>query len=98
MSALIIDPSAVAAEFRAALEKEIAALPTPLRLLGLISGNHAPAHTYAEYTRRGCEEVGVQFELKHVARLEAEAAIAEANRDPDVHGILIYYPIFGTEQ
>jgi 5,10-methylene-tetrahydrofolate dehydrogenase/methenyl tetrahydrofolate cyclohydrolase len=98
MSAIIVDPSAVAAEFRTALRQEIAALPTPLRLLGLISGNHAPAHTYAEYTRRGCEEVGVAFELKNVARLEAEAAVAEANRDPRVHGILIYYPIFDTEQ
>jgi methylenetetrahydrofolate dehydrogenase (NADP+) / methenyltetrahydrofolate cyclohydrolase len=108
MTATIIDPSAVAAEFRSTLRQEIAALPTPLRLLGLISGNphsgdphsgnHGPAHTYAEYTRRGCEEVGVSFELKNVARLEAEAAVAEANADPNVHGILIYYPVFGTEQ
>jgi methylenetetrahydrofolate dehydrogenase (NADP+)/methenyltetrahydrofolate cyclohydrolase len=98
MSAIIVDPSAVAAQFRSALRQEIATLPTPLRLRGLISGNHAPAHTYAEYTRRGCEEVGVSFELHHVARVEAETAIAEANRDPEVHGILIYYPVFGTEQ
>jgi 5,10-methylene-tetrahydrofolate dehydrogenase/methenyl tetrahydrofolate cyclohydrolase len=108
MTATIIDPSAVAAEFRSTLRQEIAALPTPLRLLGLISGNpssadpnasnHGPAHTYAEYTRRGCEEVGVSFELKNVARLDAEAAVAAANADPNVHGILIYYPVFGTEQ
>jgi len=98
MTATIIDPSAVAAEFRKALREEIAALPTPLRLLGLISGQHGPAQTYAEYTRRGCEEVGVSFELKSVARLEAEAAVAAANADPNVHGVLIYYPIFGTEQ
>jgi methylenetetrahydrofolate dehydrogenase (NADP+)/methenyltetrahydrofolate cyclohydrolase len=98
MTATIIDPSAVAAEFRKALRTEIAALPTPLRLLGLISGQHAPAQTYAEYTRRGCEEVGVSFELKSAARLEVEASIAAANADPNVHGVLIYYPIFGTEQ
>lgn len=98
MTATIIDPSAVAADFRKALREEIAALPTPLRLLGLISGQHGPAQTYAEYTRRGCEEVGVSFELKSVARLEAEAAVAAANADPNVHGVLIYYPIFGTEQ
>lgn len=98
MTATIVDPSTVAAEFRRALRAEIAALPTPLRLLGLISGQHGPAQTYAEYTRRGCEEVGVSFELKNVARLEAEASIAAANADPDVHGVLIYYPVFGTEQ
>jgi len=98
MTATIIDPSAVATEFRNSLRKEIAALPTPLRLLGLISGQSGPAHTYAEYTRRGCEEVGVSFELKNVARLEAEASVAAANADPNVHGVLIYYPVFGTEQ
>ena len=98
MSATIIDPSLVAAEFRTALRAEIAALPTPLHLLGLISGHHGPAETYAEYTRKACEELGVRFELKHVARLEAEAAVAAANLDPEVHGILIYYPVFGTEQ
>jgi len=98
MTAVIIDPSAVAAEYRKALRTEIAASPTPLRLLGLISGQHGPAQTYAEYTRRGCEEVGVSFELKSVARLDAEASIAAANADPDVHGVLIYYPVFGTER
>lgn len=98
MTATLIDPSAVAAEFRTELRKQIAELPTPLRLLGLISGQHGPAQTYAEYTRRGCEEVGVSFELKNVARLEAEASIAAANADPNVHGVLIYYPVFGTEQ
>jgi 5,10-methylene-tetrahydrofolate dehydrogenase/methenyl tetrahydrofolate cyclohydrolase len=98
MTATIIDPGAVATEYRRALRNEIAALPMPLPLLGLICGDHGPAHTYAEYTRRGCEEVGVSFELKAVARLEVEDCIAAANRDPTVHGILIYYPVFGTEQ
>src|SRR5688572_3330639 len=98
MTATIIDPSAVAAQFRTALRQEIAALPTPLHLLGLITGSHGPAHTYAEYTRKACEELGVSFVLQNVARLEAEASIAAANADPNVHGILIYYPIFGTEQ
>lgn len=98
MTARIIDPSDVAATYRTALRQEIAALPTPLRLVGLISGSHGPAHTYAEYTRKACDELGVSFELANVARLEAEAAVAAANRDPAVHGILIYYPVFGTEQ
>ena len=74
MTARIIDPSAVAADYRSALRQEIAALPTPLHLLGLISGSHGPAETYAEYTRKACSELGVDFQLKHVARLEAAGA------------------------
>jgi methylenetetrahydrofolate dehydrogenase (NADP+) / methenyltetrahydrofolate cyclohydrolase len=98
MPALVIDPSHVAAEFRRALRQEIAALPEPLRLVGLIAGEHTAAHTYAEYTRKGCDEVGVAFDLRHVPKLDAEAAIRAANADPAVHGILVYYPVFGTEQ
>jgi 5,10-methylene-tetrahydrofolate dehydrogenase/methenyl tetrahydrofolate cyclohydrolase len=97
MTATIIDPSAVAAQYRNALRQQIAALPTPLHLLGLITGSHGPAHTYAEYTRKACEELGVSFVLKNVARLDAEASVAAANADPNVHGVLIYYPIFGTQ-
>ncbi len=98
MTARILDPSAIAAEYRSALRQDISALPVPLRLVGLISGDNAPAHTYAEYTRKGCEDVGVEFELRNVARLDAEASILAANADPKVHGILVYYPVFGTEQ
>jgi 5,10-methylene-tetrahydrofolate dehydrogenase/methenyl tetrahydrofolate cyclohydrolase len=98
MPALVIDPSHVAAEFKRQLRQEVSGLPEQLLLVGLIAGEHAAAHTYAEYTRRGCEDVGVRFELRNVPRFEMEAAIRAANADPSVHGILVYYPVFGTEQ
>jgi methylenetetrahydrofolate dehydrogenase (NADP+)/methenyltetrahydrofolate cyclohydrolase len=94
----IIDPSEVARAFRAELRKEIAALPEPLKLVGLLCAEHGPSVTYAEYTRKGCEDVGVLFDLRHVPRLGMEAELLAANQDPHVHGILIYYPVFGTEQ
>jgi len=98
MSARVVDPGQLAAEFRHTLRREIAALPEPLRLVGVIAGPHGAARTYAEYTRKGCEDIGVQFALQNVERLEAEAAIRKANADANVHGILVYYPVFGTEQ
>ncbi len=67
-------------------------------LVGFLAAEHGPSATYADYTRRGCEDVGVRFDLRHVKRLDAEAAVLEANADPNVHGILVYYPVFGTEQ
>ena len=60
--------------------------------------DHGPSATYAEYTRRGCDDVGVRFELRHVKRLEVEDRNPSANLDPKVNGILVYYPVFGTEQ
>ena len=38
------------------------------------------------------------YELKRVKRLDLEAAIEAANLDPSIHGIFIYFPIFGNQQ
>jgi 5,10-methylene-tetrahydrofolate dehydrogenase/methenyl tetrahydrofolate cyclohydrolase len=96
--ARLIDPAEVADSFRDEIRRELLALPEPLVIAGFLSTEHGPSATYAEYTRRGCEDVGARFELRHVKRLEAEAAVLEANADARVHGILVYYPVFGTQQ
>lgn len=95
---VLIDPSQVAERFRQELRAEIARLPEALRLVGLLVADHGPSRTYAEYTQKGCADVGVEFDLQAVARLEVERAIRRANADPAVHGILVYYPVFGTDQ
>ena len=46
-------------------------------------------------TQRACEKTGVAFELRRVARVDIEAAVIAANKEARVHGIIIYYPIFG---
>ena len=92
-----IDPAAVAARFREELRTQLAEDREPLRLTGILAGDHGPSHTYATYAQRACMELGIHFELRKFPRLEAEAAIRSANADPAVHGIMVYYPIFGTE-
>jgi methylenetetrahydrofolate dehydrogenase (NADP+)/methenyltetrahydrofolate cyclohydrolase len=98
MSTLVIDPGQVAERFRTELRAEIARLPERLTLVGLLAADHGPSRTYAEYTRKGCDDVGVAFDLQVVPRLGVEPALRAANADPKVHGILIYYPVFGSEQ
>ncbi|WP_437683539.1 bifunctional methylenetetrahydrofolate dehydrogenase/methenyltetrahydrofolate cyclohydrolase [Sorangium sp. So ce131] len=97
-TASVLDPAAVAETFRREIRAELAALPEPLFLVGVLAADHGPSYTYAEYTRKACEDVGVRFEIRHATRLSAEAAIRSANEDRGVHGIMVYYPIFGTEQ
>jgi methylenetetrahydrofolate dehydrogenase (NADP+)/methenyltetrahydrofolate cyclohydrolase len=94
----VIDPTAVAESFRRELRTAIAALPTPLTIAGFVSVDEGPSATYADYTRQGCEAVGARFMRRQLPRLDVEAALREANDDPDVHGILVYYPVFGTQQ
>jgi len=98
MTARRIDASAVAREFRDQLREQVARLPVPLTLAGFLATEAAPSRTYADYTRIGCEDLGIRFDLREVAKLEVEDAIRRANDDPTVHGIIVYYPIFALER
>lgn len=77
---------------------DVAALPQRLRLAGFLAEGHAPSATYAEYTRRGCEDVGIEFSVQTIRAENAETEIRGACADPSVHGILVYYPIGDREQ
>ena len=96
--AQIIDPDVVAQRFRSELADEISSLGFGLKLVGLIGSDYPPSLTYARYTEAGCKSVGIAFEARQVDRFEIEAEILRANRQVDVHGVLIYYPIFNVEQ
>jgi 5,10-methylene-tetrahydrofolate dehydrogenase/methenyl tetrahydrofolate cyclohydrolase len=95
--ARIIDPVEVARAYRAELRQRVAAIGKPLKLVGFLSADSGPSATYAQYTKSGCDDVGIGFEIRKETKLTIEAAIDQANSDPGVHGILIYYPVFGTE-
>ncbi|PLX82277.1 MAG: methylenetetrahydrofolate dehydrogenase [Desulfuromonas sp.] len=95
---MLVTPSIVAARYRAEIRQEIRALGTRLKVVGFLAGDYGPSLTYAEYTRNACEELGIAYELRVRNRLELEGAIGEANEDPAVHGIMVYYPVFGNEQ
>lgn len=94
--ARIIDPGELSKQFQDTIRGKVEALPTRLRIVGLLANQDEAARTYAAYTRKGCERVGIEFELREVPRLTLEDEIARINQDPEVHGVLIYYPIFGV--
>ena len=98
MSARILDPSAVADSYRAEIRAEVASLPETLTLAGFRVEGEGPTATYAEYTRRGCEKVGISFDQRVLPPEQIERAVHEAGSDPMVHGIFLYYPILGLAQ
>ncbi|KAI3632507.1 hypothetical protein MIR68_009613 [Amoeboaphelidium protococcarum] len=53
---------------------------------------------YARQTQKQCEEDGINFQLRQCDKNELEDAIVDANNDPRVHGIMVYYPVFGNDQ
>jgi methylenetetrahydrofolate dehydrogenase (NAD+) len=71
----------------------------PPLLVGLLANDDPAARQYAEWTARACRADGLRYELRHIDNpIFVEEALVAANADPAVHGIIIYYPIFGTKE
>ncbi|WWD21090.1 hypothetical protein CI109_105571 [Kwoniella shandongensis] len=81
----------------------------PPHLVGILATKKEDARTYAEFTKKACQQIGINFELRLVGEaregldgegvgIEVEEAILEANEDNEVDGIMVYYPIYGGRQ
>ncbi|PKY15297.1 NAD(P)-binding protein [Rhizophagus irregularis] len=68
------------------------------KLVGFLANEDPAAVKYAESTSKTCEETGVTFELRKCDKEQLEDQIVEANEDDSIHGIMIYYPVFGDRQ
>ena len=65
-------------------------------LVGLLANKDPAAKKYAEWTARACKADGLRYELRTLEDpIDVENALMDANDDPRVHGIIVYYPIFG---
>lgn len=97
MTARVLEPAPIAAEYRDEVRAHVATLTEQYgrrpRILGLLGQEEGPAATYARYARRGCESVGIELEVRLVQAGDVEPQIAAANVDPDVDGIFLYYPL-----
>lgn len=98
-----INAAHVAAPFREALQANVRKLTQEVLggeapvLVGFLANNDVAAKKYANWTKRACEKDGIKFELRECTMLELESKLREANADPAVHGIMIYYPCFGGQ-
>jgi len=95
-----INATSIAKPFREDVKAQIAELKkagidAPL-LVGLLANNDPAAKQYAEWTGKACRADGLRYELRNIPdAIDVDAALQEANDDPKVHGIIVYYPIFG---
>lgn len=77
------------------------------KLVGILATDKEDAANYAEFTRKSCTSLGIQYELRLVGaarkdqgdqpgvEIGVEEAILEANEEDGVDGIMVYYPIHG---
>jgi len=98
-----VNATAIAKPFREDIKAQVAELKksgidAPL-LVGILANGDPDAKKYAEWTGKACRADGLRYELREIEdSIDVEAALNEANNDPKVHGIIVYYPIFGQEE
>jgi len=85
----------VAKQFIDDLSRQIKDSEINVKLVSFLANNDPSAEQYAEVTKRSCAQSGITFELRKLNREALEDAIIEANEDDSIHGILVYYPVFG---
>jgi len=87
----------VAAPFRKEIRETVEKLDGGLgpKLVGFLANGDPAARKYAEWTGKACVADALRFELREVDELQLEEELEKANADPEVDGIMIYYPVFG---
>mmetsp|Transcript_22633 Transcript_22633/g.73256 ORF Transcript_22633/g.73256 Transcript_22633/m.73256 type:complete len:339 (-) Transcript_22633:76-1092(-) len=87
----------VAAPFIKEILETTSSLPSDARpkLVGFLANSDPAAVKYAQWTGKTFQRDGLNFELRQVEPDDLERALEEANADTSVHGIMIYYPVFG---
>jgi methylenetetrahydrofolate dehydrogenase (NADP+) / methenyltetrahydrofolate cyclohydrolase len=100
MAARILDGKSLAAQVRAAVKNEVAALSQRgIRpgLAVLLAGDNAASRVYVRNKVRASEETGVRSELYELPASVSEEALVDRvlalNDDSDVHGILVQLPL-----
>ncbi|KAK8027173.1 methylenetetrahydrofolate dehydrogenase [Apiospora marii] len=72
--------------------------PSRPTLVAFLANDDPAAMKYAEWSKKTCEENGVNFDLRQVDKNTMEEDVMNANEDNGVDGILVYYPIFPGNQ
>ncbi|KKZ62693.1 methylenetetrahydrofolate dehydrogenase (NAD+) [[Emmonsia] crescens] len=67
-------------------------------LIGFLANSDPAAKMYADWTEKTCKDNNFRYTLRTVTRDDIEDAILAANADPDIDGIIVYYPIFNNRQ
>jgi methylenetetrahydrofolate dehydrogenase (NAD+) len=95
---LLLKADPIAAAFRDEVKTSLTECTRPPKLVGILATSSAPSKNYAEFTKRQCEELGVEFVLKATGAAVSsdlnegegvEEAIIEANEDDSVQGIMV---------
>lgn len=97
MGARIIDGKAIAAEVRAEVAERVARLGAAPGLAAVLVGDDPASRVYVSNKRKAAAQVGIVSHDRDLPATTPQAqlleVVAELNRDPSVHGILVQLPL-----
>lgn len=90
-----LDPDILASFHRDDVRTQISQRSLAINVIGFLVSDDNASKTYAQYTKTSCESVGLRFTLVEASKELISGLIEKANADSEVHGIFVYYPIYG---
>lgn len=90
--------STIAKQYTEEITSGVAALDFRPKLVGFLANDDPAGHMYASWTGKTCESMGFTYDLVQVDRNDLESAVIAANSNNDIHGIMVYFPVFGDNQ
>ncbi|KAJ1895783.1 Methylenetetrahydrofolate dehydrogenase [NAD(+)] [Kickxella alabastrina] len=98
MPCKVVLAAEVASNYTSEIKSEVSQKETKPRLVGFLANDDPYAEKYAQSSSKHLAEAGLDFELRQVPRESLEFAIHDANQDPQISGILVYYPVYGDDR
>lgn len=95
---ILLKGDAVAGTFKDEIQSAVSCAARAPKLVGILGTSAAPSRFYADFTKKQCDALGVEYVLKETGKaadpaLEegegVEEAIIEANEDESVDGIMV---------
>lgn len=90
--------STIAKEFVDEITGQLEELEFKPKLVGFLANDDPAAQMYANWTGKTCEGLGFEYELIQVDKNDLESSLIKANKDDNVNGIMVYFPVFGDNQ
>ncbi|GAB5353904.1 hypothetical protein AAMO2058_000074100 [Amorphochlora amoebiformis] len=95
----VLDVSVVAKPYLAEIADKIAkkfGKAMKPKMVGVLANEDPFAKMYAKWTKKACERTGIVYETLECKRTDLEDVVYDLNENKNVHGIMVYYPVFGS--
>ncbi len=93
----IFNGESLAATIQKKVAKQVMELPSKPRLDVILIGNDSASEIYVTKKQEACQNVGIISKIHHLADIVPEQdlldLINDLNRNPDVHAILVQFPL-----